>query len=200
MEDIMRKAEEKRKTKETEVEIALNLDGTGKADIVTNCGFIQHMLELFARHGRFDLVVRAKGDVEVDFHHLVEDIGIVLGRVFDKALGDRRGIKRYGSFILPMDESLVLCAVDICGRASVGYGLEIPAEKIGDFDTELVREFLFGLARNMGASIHAKQLAGGDSHHIIEATFKGLARALKEAVSIDEDYKDEIPSTKGTIL
>ncbi len=196
----MRKAEEKRITKETSVEISINLDGTGKADIETNCGFIQHMLELFARHGRFDLYVRAKGDVEVDFHHLVEDMGIVLGRVFDKALGDRRGIKRYGSFILPMDESLVLSAVDVCGRASVGYGLEIPAEKIGEFDTELVKEFLFGLARNMGAAIHVKQLAGGDSHHIIEATFKGLARALKEAVQIDEEYANEIPSTKGTIL
>lgn len=196
----MRKAEEKRITKETQVEISLVLDGTGVADIDINCGFMEHMLTLFARHGRFDLKVRAVGDVNVDYHHLVEDTGIVLGRVFDKALGDRRGIKRYGSFACPMDECLVISAIDICGRATLGYGLTIPAEKVGDFDTELVREFLCGLSRNMGASIHVHQLAGGDSHHVIEATFKGLARAIKEAVSIDPDYKDEIPSTKGTIL
>lgn len=196
----MRKATEKRITKETQVEISLVIDGTGIADIDINCGFMEHMLTLFARHGRFDLKVKAIGDVNVDYHHLVEDTGIVLGRVFDKALGDRRGIKRYGSFACPMDECLVLSAIDICGRASVGYGLTIPAEKVGDFDTELVREFLCGLSRNMGASIHAHQIAGGDSHHVIEATFKGLARAIKEAVSIDSDYSDEIPSTKGTIL
>lgn len=196
----MRTAEEKRITKETNIELTINLDGRGNADIETNCGFIQHMLELFARHGRFDLKVRAHGDVEVDFHHLVEDLGIVLGRVFDKALGERRGIKRYGSFIIPMDESLVVCAVDISGRACLGYGLEIPAEKVGEFDTELAREFWCGFSRNLGAAVHFKQLAGGDSHHLIEASFKGMARALKEAVSIDEEYKSEIPSTKGTIL
>lgn len=196
----MRSAQESRITKETQVEISLVLDGTGKADIDINCGFMEHMLTLFARHGRFDLTVKAVGDVNVDYHHLVEDTGIVLGRAFDKALGDRRGIKRYGSFALPMDECLVISAIDICGRSSVGYGLTIPAEKVGDFDTELVREFLCGLSRNMGASIHAHQIAGGDSHHVIEATFKGLARAIKEAVSIDPDYADEIPSTKGTII
>ncbi len=196
----MRQAHENRVTKETQVEITLVIDGTGQADIDINCGFMEHMLTLFARHGRFDLTVKAVGDVNVDYHHLVEDTGIVLGRVFDKALGDRRGIKRYGSFALPMDECLVISAIDICGRASVGYGLTIPAEKVGDFDTELVREFICGLARNMGASIHCHQLAGGDSHHVIEATFKGLARAIKEAVSIDTDYADEIPSTKGTII
>lgn len=196
----MRKATENRITKETQVEISLVLDGTGIADIDINCGFMEHMLTLFARHGRFDLKIKAVGDVNVDYHHLVEDTGIVLGRAFDKALGDRRGIKRYGSFVCPMDESLVLSAIDICGRASVGYGLTIPAEKVGDFDTELVREFLCGLSRNMGASIHTHQIAGGDSHHVIEATFKGLARAIKEAVSIDAEYSDEIPSTKGTIL
>ncbi len=196
----MRTARDERKTKETQVEITINLDGTGKADIQMGCGFMEHMLELFARHGRFDLTVKAVGDTQVDYHHLVEDTGIVLGRVFDKALGDRRGIKRYGSFVLPMDESLVLCAVDISGRACLGYAMNIPAEKIGEFDTELAREFLCGLSRNMGACIHVKQLEGGDSHHLIEATFKGLARALKEAVSIDAEYANEIPSTKGTIL
>lgn len=196
----MRTASENRKTKETQVEITINLDGTGKADIQMGCGFMEHMLELFARHGRFDLTVKAVGDTHVDYHHLVEDTGIVLGRVFDKALGDRRGITRYGSFILPMDESLVLCAVDISGRACLGYALNVPAEKIGEFDTELAREFLCGLSRNMGACIHVKQLEGGDSHHLIEATFKGLARALKQAVSIDAEYANEIPSTKGTIL
>ena len=196
----MRTASEQRKTKETEIEISINLDGTGKADVSMGCGFMEHMMELFARHGRFDITIRAKGDTHVDYHHLVEDTGIVLGRVFDKALGDRRGIKRYGSFILPMDESLVVSAVDISGRACLVYSLNVPAEKIGDFDTELAREFLCGLSRNMGACIHVKQLEGGDSHHLIEATFKGLARALKEAVSIDPEYKNEIPSTKGTIL
>ena len=196
----MRKSEEKRTTKETDIFISIDLDGTGKANIDTDCGFIKHMLELFAKHGRFDLTVVAKGDTEVDFHHEVEDLGIVLGRVFDKALGDRRGIKRYGSFILPMDESLVVCAIDISGRACLGYNLNIPAEKVGEFDTELAREFWCGFSRNLGASVHFTQLAGGDSHHLIEASFKGMARALKDAVSIDEEYKNEIPSTKGTIL
>lgn len=196
----MRKSEEKRTTKETDIFISIDLDGTGKANIDTDCGFIKHMLELFAKHGRFDLTVVAKGDTEVDFHHQVEDLGIVLGRVFDKALGDRRGIKRYGSFILPMDESLVVCAIDISGRACLGYNLNIPAEKVGEFDTELAREFWCGFSRNLGASVHFTQLAGGDSHHLIEASFKGMARALKDAVSIDEEYKNEIPSTKGTIL
>ena len=196
----MRKSEEKRTTKETDIFISIDLDGTGKANIDTDCGFIKHMLELFAKHGRFDLTVVAKGDTEVDFHHQVEDLGIVLGRVFDKALGDRRGIKRYGSFILLMDESLVVCAIDISGRACLGYNLNIPAEKVGEFDTELAREFWCGFSRNLGASVHFTQLAGGDSHHLIEASFKGMARALKDAVSIDEEYKNEIPSTKGTIL
>ena len=196
----MRKSEEKRTTKETDIFISIDLDGTGKANIDTDCGFIKHMLELFAKHGRFDLPVVAKGDTEVDFHHQVEDLGIVLGRVFDKALGDRRGIKRYGSFILLMDESLVVCAIDISGRACLGYNLNIPAEKVGEFDTELAREFWCGFSRNLGASVHFTQLAGGDSHHLIEASFKGMARALKDAVSIDEEYKNEIPSTKGTIL
>ena len=196
----MRKFDEKRVTKETDIYVSVDLDGTGKAEIDTNCGFMEHMLELFAKHGRFDVKVVAKGDTHVDFHHVVEDTGIVLGRVFDKALGSRRGINRYGSFVLPMDESLVLCAVDISGRACLGYNLSIPAEKIGDFDTELAREFWCGFSRNLGASMHFTQLAGGDSHYLIEASFKGMARALREAVSIDEDYKDEIPSTKGTIL
>ncbi len=158
------------------------------------------MLELFSRHGRFDLTLACRGDVQVDYHHTVEDIAIVLGRAFSEALGDRAGINRYGTCTLPMDEALILAAVDISGRPAVGYALEVPTEKVGDFDTELVEEFLLGFARSLGCAVHVRRLAGTNSHHIIEGMFKALARALKEAVAIDEKYALEIPSTKGTIL
>ena len=196
----MRKAELCRETAETRIRLSLELDGSGVYDIDTGCGFLNHMLELFARHGRFDLSVTCEGDMEVDAHHTTEDIAIVLGRAFDEALGDRRGIVRYGSMLLPMDEALVLAAVDISGRAALGYALEIPTEKVGDFDTELVREFMLGFTRSLGCSVHLRQFAGENSHHIIEASFKALARALRGAVSIDAEHRDEIPSTKGTIL
>lgn len=196
----MRKAELTRNTAETKIRLSLDLDGSGHYDINTGCGFLDHMLTLFARHGRFDLTVFCDGDLNVDAHHTTEDIAIVLGRAFDEALGDRRGIVRYGSMILPMDEALVLAAVDISGRAALGYALAIPTEKVGDFDTELVREFMLGFVRALGCSVHLRQFAGENSHHIIEASFKALARALHDAVAIDPAYADEIPSTKGTIL
>ena len=196
----MRSAEINRKTSETDISLKLELDGSGKFDIGTGVGFLDHMLELFARHGNFDLRIRCSGDIHVDAHHTTEDIAIVLGRAFDESLGDRRGICRYGSFILPMDESLVMAAVDISGRAYLGYALNIPTEKIGDFDTELVEEFMAAFCRALCASVHVRRLAGANSHHIAEAAFKALARAMKEAVSIDEKNADKIPSTKGTIL
>ena len=197
---MKRTASAARVTDETSIELSLSLDGTGMYDIDTGCGFLNHMLELFARHGRFDLVLTCRGDVEVDYHHTVEDVAIVLGRAFSEALADRAGINRYGHIILPMDEALILAAVDIGGRAAVGYALEIPTEKVGDFDTELVKEFVLALARSLGASIHLRSLAGENSHHIIEGAFKALARALRMAVAIDEKFASEIPSTKGTIL
>jgi imidazoleglycerol-phosphate dehydratase len=196
----MRKALIKRDTTETKIVLSLELDGTGRHEIDTGCGFLDHMLELFARHGRFDLTVKCDGDMRVDAHHTTEDIAIVLGRAFDQALGERRGINRYGYTILPMDEALILAAVDISGRACLGYGLEIPAPKVGDFDTELTKEFLLALTRSLGAAIHVRQLAGENSHHIIEGTFKALARALRQAVAIDGQFPGEIPSTKGTIV
>ena len=189
-----------RNTTETQIELELNLDGTGVYKIATPCGFLNHMLELFTRHGRFDLTINATADTHVDYHHLTEDIGIVLGRTFAEALGDMAGINRYGNFLLPMDETLVLVAIDISGRSALGYQAVIPTQKIGDFDTELVEEFFQGFTRGIGASVHVKQMAGTNSHHIVEAIFKGLARAMKEAVAIDERFKDQIPSTKGTIL
>ena len=196
----MRRAEINRKTAETDIQLTLDLDGKGAADIDTGCGFLNHMLELFARHGRFDLTVKCVGDIHVDAHHTTEDIGIVLGKAFDSALGDRRGINRYGYFLLPMDEALIAAAVDISGRPYVGFDAAIPAEKVGDFDTELVKEFLLALSRTMGASIHIKQLAGENSHHIIEGIFKALARALNTATAFEAGFENEIPSTKGTIL
>ncbi len=195
----MRKAFVERKTGETEIKVSLNLDGKGEYSIKTDCGFLNHMLELFTRHGRFDITIEAKGDSEVDFHHTTEDIGITLGRAFREALGDKKGIKRYGSFALPMDLTLILCAVDLSGRCALGYALKVPAEKVGDFDTELAREFWAGFSRECPGAYHFHQLAGEDSHHILEASFKGMARALKEAVTVDEQYKDEIPSTKGVL-
>ena len=197
---MKRTASAARVTDETSIELSLSLDGTGMYDIDTGCGFLNHMLELFARHGRFDLTLRCRGDVQVDYHHTVEDVAIVLGRAFSEALADRAGINRYGHIILPMDEALVLAAVDIGGRAAVGYALDIPTEKVGDFDTELVKEFALAFSRSLGASIHLRSLAGENSHHIIEGAFKALARALRTAVVVDEKFASEIPSTKGTIL
>ena len=188
-----------RKTNETDIKLNVNLDGSGKADITTGCGFLDHMLNLFARHGRFDLTVKCVGDTYVDYHHTVEDIGISLGKAFKEALGDKKGIVRYGDTALPMDESLILSAVDISGRGGLYYALEIPTQKVGDFDTELVKEFMIALSSNSRMTLHFKMFHGENSHHIIEAMFKGLGRALGEAVSIDEKYRDEIPSTKGVL-
>ena len=193
----MRSYETSRRTAETDIQLALNLDGTGKSDIDTGCGFLNHMLTLFAAHGKFDLTVKCAGDTNVDDHHSVEDIGIVLGTAFREALGDKRGITRYGSFLLPMDEALILSAVDISGRSCLCYGLEIPTEKIGTFDTELVEEFFLAFTRNCPMSLHLKQLAGKNAHHIVEGTFKSVARALKAAVALDGT--NEIPSTKGVL-
>ena len=195
----MRKSNIERKTKETQVKVSLALDRSGSCNIDTGCGFLNHMLELFSRHGRFELDVTCHGDTDVDYHHTVEDIGIVLGQAFADALGDKRGIRRYGSFLLPMDEALVLCALDLSGRCSLNYDAQIPTEKVGDFDTELVEEFLWGLCRSLGLTLHVKQLAGTNSHHIIEAMFKGLGRSMSQACSIDETFRDEIPSTKGVL-
>lgn len=195
----MRKAEIARKTNETDIKLTLELDGTGKSEISTGCGFLDHMLTHFARHGRFDMSVSCKGDTYVDYHHTVEDIGIVLGDAFRKALGDMRGIVRYGSMILPMDEALIMTAADISGRPHLSYGLEIPAQKVGDFDTELTEEFFLGFVRHAGMTLHIKQLAGTNSHHIIEGAFKSAARSLAAAVKIEEAYKNEIPSTKGVL-
>ncbi len=195
----MRKAEISRKTAETDIVLSLTLDGSGESSIETGCGFLDHMLTLFAKHGRFDINLTCKGDTYVDDHHTVEDIGICLGTAFNNALGDKRGIVRYGSTILPMDESLILTAVDLSGRAHLGYGLEIPTQKVGTFDTELVKEFWLAFVRTANCSLHIKQLDGENSHHIIEGTFKSAARSLKQAVSIDNAFANEIPSTKGVL-
>lgn len=195
----MRIAEINRKTNETDIALKLNIDGKGESKIDSGCGFLDHMLTLFARHARFDLEVNCKGDTQVDYHHTVEDIGIVLGDAIKTALGDMKGINRYGNFILPMDESLILTALDISGRSHLSYGLEIPAFKVGDFDTELVEEFFEALVRKADITLHIKQLAGTNTHHIIEGTFKSFARSLKSAVAIDKDFSDEIPSTKGVL-
>ena len=189
-----------RKTAETDIKLSVELDGTGKKDISTGCGFLDHMLTLFASHGGFDLSVSCKGDIEVDYHHTVEDIGICLGKAFAEALGDCRGINRYGSMLLPMDEALVLCAVDVSGRAYMSYNLNIPTQKVGDFDTELVEEFMNAFAHNAKITIHLRQLAGVNSHHIIEGAFKALARSLRTAVAIDEGRAQESPSTKGNLV
>ena len=193
----MRTFEISRKTAETDIFLSLNLDGNGKSSIDTGCGFLNHMLTLFAAHGKFDLTVKCVGDTDVDDHHSVEDIGICLGTAFQNALGDKRGITRYGSFLLPMDEALILTAVDISGRSCLCCGLEIPTEKIGTFDTELVEEFLLAFTRCCPMSLHVKQLAGKNSHHIVEGTFKSLARSLKAAVALDGS--NTIPSTKGVL-
>ncbi len=195
----MRRAELSRKTAETDITLSLKLDGTGTGDIHTGCGFLDHMLTLFARHGRFDLKVACKGDTQVDDHHTVEDIGICLGDAFTRALGDKRGILRYGSCTLPMDEALILTAVDISGRGMLCCGLDIPTEKVGTFDTELTKEFLIAFARRADMTIHVRQLAGENSHHIIEGAFKSLARSLRTAVAVDPRFSQEIPSTKGVL-
>lgn len=188
-----------RETKETQIQLALALDGTGKADIDTGCGFLDHMLELFARHGDFDLTVNCHGDIRVDYHHTAEDIGICLGKAFEEALGDKRGIFRYGQFLLPMDETLVLCAADLSGRDYLGWNVTLPAVKVGDFDTELAQEFWLGFVRNCPSTIHVRMLAGENTHHILEAVFKGLGRTLKAAVALDPKHAGEIPSTKGVL-
>ena len=193
----MRTSEITRNTAETKISLKLNLDGTGKSQIDTGVGFLNHMLTLFAAHGKFDLTVICNGDTGVDDHHSVEDIGICLGQAFQQALGDKRGITRYGSFLLPMDEALILTAVDISGRSCLCYGLEIPTEKIGTFDTELVEEFLLGFTRNCPMSLHLRQLSGTNSHHIVEGAFKSVGRALKAAVALDGS--NDIPSTKGVL-
>lgn len=195
----MRKSEITRKTNETDISLSLCLDGTGKSEINTGIGFLDHMLDLFAKHGRMDLNVTCKGDTYVDFHHSAEDIGIVLGQAFKEAVGDKKGIKRYGNMILPMDETLILASLDISGRAFLKYDLEIPTEKVGEMDTELIEEFFISFVRNADITLHIKQFDGTNSHHIIEGAFKAVARAIREAVSIDENAKDEIPSSKGLL-
>ena len=195
----MRQAEVSRKTGETDIRILLDLDGTGKSTVDTGVGFLDHMLTLFARHGRFDLEVSCKGDTYVDDHHSVEDIGIALGKALEQALGDKKGVIRYGSTILPMDESLILSAADLSGRGLLVYDLSIPAEKVGTFDTELTEEFFRALAHNAGMTLHIRQLSGGNSHHIIEGAFKSVARSLRTAAAIDPACAEEIPSTKGVL-
>ena len=195
----MRTAEIKRKTAETDIRLVLNLDGTGESEIDTGCGFLDHMLILLAKHGRMDLSVVCRGDTQVDDHHTVEDIGIALGQAFKAAVGDKRGINRYGSQILPMDEALILTAVDLSGRGYLGYELQIPSQKVGNFDTELVEEFWRGFIRNAECTLHIRQLAGSNSHHIIEGAVKSAGRSLRAAVAIDPDCAGEIPSTKGVL-
>ena len=188
-----------RNTAETKIKLNLNLDGTGVFKNDTGCGFLNHMLDLFARHGRFDLEVLCVGDTNVDYHHTAEDIGITLGKAFSDCLGDMRGINRYGSVVLPMDEVLMVTAVDISGRATLGYNVSFNTQKVGDFDVELVEEFMLALTRNINMTLHFNILSGGNTHHVIEAMFKALGRALAQAVAINEKYKDEIPSTKGIL-
>ena len=188
-----------RQTSETNISLTMNLDGTGTSTVDTGCGFFDHMLTLFARHGGFDLTLTCKGDTYVDDHHTVEDVGICLGKALAEALGDKRGIKRYGDRILPMDETLILSAVDVSGRGGCFMDMSIPTEKVGSFDTQLCEEFFIALAQNAGLTLHIRQLAGRNSHHIIEGTFKSVARSLAEAVSMDEKNPDKIPSTKGLL-
>ena len=195
----MRTAEIKRDTRETQITLSLDLDGRGRAEIHTGVGFLDHMLELFAHHGDFDLSVTCRGDTQVDGHHTVEDVGIVLGQAFTQALGDKRGIVRYGQFLLPMDETLVLCAADLSGRDWLGWAVELPSQRVGDFDTELAREFWLGFVRACPGAIHIRQMAGENTHHILEAVFKGMGRTLKMAAAIDPRHAGEIPSTKGLL-
>lgn len=196
----MREASVFRKTSETDIQISLKLDGFGASTVDTGCGFLDHMLTLFAFHGRFDLTALCKGDTRVDDHHTVEDVGIALGRAFSDALGDRAGICRYGSFLLPMDEALVLCALDVSGRSHLEYALALPSEKIGTFDTELGREFFLAVSRELRLTLHLRQLSGLNSHHILEAAFKGFGRAMRMAVAVDPDARGGAASTKGVLL
>ena len=196
----MRDIRLERNTAETQIELTLDLDGAGIYQVDTGCGFLNHMLELFARHGRFDLVLTCHGDVEVDYHHTAEDVGIALGQAFRRGLGEMRGIRRYGSFCLPMDEALILAAVDLSGRCTLNWDVRCPTEKVGDFDVECAREFWLGFARSVPATLHFVQFAGGNSHHILEACWKGMARALAAAVRVDQAHRDEIPSTKGLLV
>lgn len=195
----MRVSEINRKTAETDIQLMLNIDGSGKSNIETGCGFLDHMLTLFAKHGRFDLDISCKGDIEVDFHHTAEDIGICLGKAFSEALGDKKGICRYGNMILPMDEALILTAVDFSGRSYLAYTVNLLRDKVGDFDTELVEEFWQAFVREAGLNLHINQMAGVNTHHIIEGIFKSAARSIRAAVAIDEKAKDEVPSTKGVL-
>ncbi len=195
----MRTAEINRNTAETKINLTLNIDGSGKSEINSGCGFLDHMLTLFAKHGRFDLALNCKGDTQVDYHHTVEDIGICLGQAFKKALGDKKGIVRYGDMLLPMDEALILSAIDFSGRSFLNYDTKIRAKKIGDFDVELSEEFWYAFSRNAECTLHIKQLDGKNAHHIVEGIFKSVAHSIKKAVIIDEKFKDEIPSTKGVL-
>lgn len=195
----MRNAEINRKTAETDIKLSLNIDGTGESRINCGCGFLDHMLTLFAKHGRFDLEIECDGDMCVDAHHTTEDIGIVLGMAFKKALGDKKGIVRYGNMILPMDEALILSAADFSGRAYLNFDAEIPSQKVGDFDTELCEEFFAAFVREAECTLHIRELAGKNSHHIIEGIFKSVARSFKQATAIDMNFADEIPSTKGVL-
>ena len=195
----MRQSNITRATKETDITLLLELDGTGKSEIDTGCGFLNHMLTLFASHGRFDLKISCAGDYDVDYHHTVEDCGICLGLAFREALCDKRGINRYGNMILPMDEALIMTAVDFSGRAFLAWDIEIHSQKVGDFDTELAEEFWRAFAGNSLCTLHFKQFSGKNSHHIIECAFKSAARSISQAVRINPEYADEIPSTKGVI-
>lgn len=195
----MRTAQIDRKTAETDISLTLALDGKGESSVDTGCGFLDHMLTLFARHGRFDLTVKCTGDVQVDYHHTVEDVAIVLGRAFARALGDKRGISRYGWSVLPMDEALIMTSADLSGRSFLGFELPLPAQKVGDFDTELVKEFFAAFVRTSGCTLHIRELAGENTHHIIEGAFKSFARTMRAAAAIDADAVGEIPSTKGSL-
>ena len=195
----MRRSEIERNTNETKIKLSLNVDGKGNSSCETGCGFLDHMLTLFAKHGRFDLEIKCEGDTYVDYHHTVEDVGICLGQAFCEAMGDKKGIRRYGDKITPMDETLILCAVDVSGRGAFYGDLNIPTQKVGDFDTELCEEFFIAFARQAGITIHLRQPAGSNSHHIIEGAFKCAARSLREALSLDGEFADDLPSTKGML-
>lgn len=195
----MRKSEIIRKTSETDIELSIDLDGKGVCDVQTSCAFLDHMLTLFAKHSRCDLFVRCNGDIAVDYHHTAEDVGICLGMAIKEALGDKKGIARYGNAIIPMDEALLLVSVDISGRSTLVYKTDALCEKVGDFDTELVKEFFLALVRNAEITLHIKQLDGENTHHILEGIFKAFAASLRAAVSIDSARAGEIPSTKGVL-
>ena len=195
----MRTAAIERKTAETDIRLTLTLEGSGKSAVDTGCGFMDHMLTLFARHGRFDLDVKCTGDTNVDYHHTVEDLGIVLGAAFAQALGDKRGINRYGSCALPMDEALILTAADLSGRACLVFDLPLASGRVGDFDTELVKEFFLGFVRSAACTLHIRELSGDNTHHVIEGTFKSFARTMRSAVAADPEAAGEIPSTKGLL-